>query len=380
MSPIQQISVDEAQARLAVAAGLRPSDGVTERPADQVIAECLRRCLCWLASGGRTGQAEPVYITSLTNHVREQLAPLWPTLYRSRHKRPSQAEQQLEGDTQPDPIRRVLQALSDLREFENVGEGYWLPTPVRLVELPTQDTVLVVGGLDTAELRRRLYPGVRMLWITRTLPRGSLEPTTLENRSLWQTLPDYLGDAPPSLADWTTALLARAEQALKPSAAGYTRFELYSPQAHGSRLQYFRWLPVDQLSKLPNGLVFCRTTEGYQLGARRYWLGTITAFQGEARADKEYTVDPKDVLRLQYGMDLLEKSPTRALIRHAGDDALIQFENFLPPEERRLLIAFGKDESERPGRLPSVYRIHLQQLDLIQQRVIQGLGLAIRKP
>ncbi len=378
MSPIRLISVEEAQARLAVAVGLRPADGMSDRPADQVIAECLRRALCWLTSGGRTGQAEPVYVTSLTNHVREQLSPLWPTLHRSRNKRPSQAEQQLEGDTQPDPIRRVLQALSDLREVEHVGEGYWLPTPVRLVELPAQDAILVIGGLDTAELRRVLHPSVQVLWITRTLPRAALEPATLEDRSLWQTLPDYLGDPPPSLAEWTTGLLERAARSLTTSAAGYTRFEVYAPKVQGSRLQYFRWMPVEQFSKLPEGLALCRTTERYQLGPRRYWLGTIAAFRGEAGADKEYTVDSKDVLRLQYGIDLRQTFPTRVLVRQRGEDVLVQFENFLPPEERRLLIAFGKEESETPGRLPLVYRFQQQHFGLIQQRVIEGLGLAVR--
>ena len=358
--------------------GLRPTDGVSDTPADQIIAECLRRALCWLASGGRTGHTEPVYVTSLLNGVREQLSPLWPSLRRSRHKRPSQVEQRLEGDKHPDPIRRVLQALNDLREVEHVGEGYWLPTPTRLVELPANNVVLVIGGLDTPELRRVLNPSVELLWITRTLPRAALDPATLENHSLWQSLSDYLGDPPPSLAHWTSALLSRASRSLRPSAAGYSRFEVYRPRAQGARLQYFRWVAADQLSNLPQGLLLCRTTDGYQLGPRRYWLGTMTAFRGEARAEKEYTLEPTDVPRLQYGIDLLEESPTRVLVRQRGEDVLVQFENFLPPEERRLLIAFGKEESERPGRLPLVYRIQHHHFGLIQQRVVEGLALAIR--
>src|SRR5438046_1119647 len=115
MSPIREITVDEAQAKLAIALDLSSTLTGSVTPADQVIAESLRRSLCWLASQARADQAEPVYVTSLTNHVREQLAPLWPSLHRSRHRRPSQQEQQVEGDTQPDPVRRVLHALSDLR-------------------------------------------------------------------------------------------------------------------------------------------------------------------------------------------------------------------------------------------------------------------------
>jgi hypothetical protein len=137
-------------------------------------------------------------------------------------------------------------------------------------------------------------------------------------------------------------------------------------------------MPLEQFSKVPEGLALCRTTERYQLGPRRYWLGTIAAFRGEVGADKEYTVDPKDVLRLQYGIDLRQTFPTRVLIRQRGEDVLVQFENFLPPEERRLLIAFGREESETPGRLPLVYRVHQQHFALIQQRVIEGLGLAVR--
>lgn len=377
MSPLRPIDVDETQARLAVAVGLGPSDGVSVEPADQVIAECLRRSLCWLASGGRTGLEEPVYVSAVMNHVREQLSPVWPTLCRSRNKRPSQSEQQREGDTQPDPIRRVLQALSDLREAEHVGDGYWLPTPVRLVDLPSADTVLVIGGLDTAELRKVFNAGVQVAWIARTLKRAVIEPAHSQDRTLWQTLADYLGDPPESLNDWTTAFLNSAATQLKPSASDYARFEVYSPKTQGGRPQYFRWVGTDRLSKLPAGIVLCRATEGYQFGPRRYWLGTITEYRGEARAERESPVDPKDITRLQYGFDLLEKCPTRVLVRQRGEDVLLQFESFLPPEERRLLIALGKEESERPGRLPLVYRVPRERFEDLQRR-IDGLGLTIK--
>lgn len=377
MSPIKLIAVEEAQAKLAGTIGLLPTTAISAALADQVIAESLRRTLCWFASRTRPEQVEPVYVTSLTNHVREQLSPLWPSLHRSRHKRPSQAEQQLEGDTQPDPIRRVLQALSDLREAEHVGDGYWLPTPVRFVDLPAEEVVLIVGGLDTITLRRTFHPRVQVLWITRTLERAMLPPAAFEDRALWQALPDYLGDPPASLSDWTQALLRRASRSLKPSAAGYTRFEVYSPKAERTRLQYYRWIQVDRLPRRPEGVVLCRASEGYQLGPRRYWLGTIGEFRGERRADAESPIDPKDVLRLQYGIDLFEECPTRVLVGPRGDDILVQFENFLPSEERRLLLAFGMEESERPGRLPTVYRFRRERFSLIQV-AIEGLGLTVR--
>src|SRR6185437_10576224 len=108
-----------------------------------------------------------------------------------------------------------------------------------------------------------------------------------------------------------------------------------------------------------------------------YWLGSIREYRGKIYADGEFTIDPLNVARLRYGIDLQEGRPTRAVVSTERDDVVVRLENFLPAEERRLFIAFGKDESPRPGRLPSVHRFRRELFTTIRG-ALDGLGIAIQ--
>jgi hypothetical protein len=361
--------------RLAALTGVgqRSADDV---PPDLVIAEYLRRTINALAQPESTGGWKPVYVTTLTNQVRRQLAPVWPTLERVLNKRPSVEEQKREGDTLGDPVRRVLEALDDLREIAHLGRGYWLPTPLRFVSLPGVDSVLVVGGLSTSELRRYLHTKVTTSWIARVLDKKHLPADALDDRTRWQSFENWQGSPVDALQDWAREKMKNARRTLVPSASGVRDFEIYSPGLRTNQPQFFRWVPAREMPRAPTELLLCRASERGMFAVRRYWLGTTAGPRGALHAVDESPIDSKDVRRLQYALDQLSGFPTTVHFHQDSSATLFHFKSLLPPEERRLLIAFGKDESIRAGRLPQLFRFASESATVIQT-ALKRLGVRL---
>lgn len=371
--------IDASQAMVLVAAahGLPSIIEDSDFPPDPVIAEYLRGALALQAAGKPSGEWVPVYITSVTNQVRRQLSPLWEGVG-DKAKRPSQVEQESEGDKLPDPVRRLLEALEDLREVTHVGNGYWLPGPTRFVALPNSDRVLVVSGLTTATLRRLVHPHIRLSWVARLLPSDSLPQSILDDRSRWQSWDDWRGFPPADLGKWTSERLEESSVGMAPSAPDITSFEVYSPVLACSELQAFRWVDARQLSTPPKGLSLCRASDGGRFAIRRFWLGTIATHSGVICAEKECPVLPQDLRRLQYGLDQHLKRPTVVQFTRIGERVAITLRNPLPAEERRVLVAFGKEKSIRRGHFPLIFEVELAQSDLVR-RVLLDLGVTVNE-
>jgi hypothetical protein len=56
-------------------------------------------------------------------------------------------------------------------------------------------------------------------------------------------------------------------------------------------------------------------------------------------------------------LDAHHKAPTRATANRKGADVLITLKSWLPPEERRLLLALAREVSVVPGRFPLIFQV-----------------------
>lgn len=340
---------------------------VEKESIDLVIAEYLRKTLCSLAGGisDHASDFRPIYITSLTNVVRRQLAPLWPELNLIEENSITVIGEQTQTKADPlsDPIRRVLETLMDLRDVIEVGNGYWLPTPVRLIQLPEKEKVFVVGGSATADLSRILGAEVKLSGFIRYVVKSSLSESVLRDKTWWQSYEEWLGNPPIDLKIWMEMILSKAKRNLHKSASDFTSFEVYVPAFRKVTLQYYRWVLfedyVRNLNTLPSDLVLCRTVSQHiQLAPTKYWIGSITL----TSLKNESPVSPKDVRRMMYGFDFINEASVQAVWEPEG---VINLKNWLPPQERRLLIALGRDISPEPGRLPLKYQVKPEWKDLI---------------
>jgi hypothetical protein len=323
---------------------------------DQVIAEYVRQAIFDLASRSSSSRRS-TYVTSVTNNVRRQLAPVWPRLERRRNQRPLVREQEREGDVVPDPIRRVLEALEDLGDVVHLADGYWAPTPTRLVRL-NERIALVVGGAPTRVARTQIPAPISPSWIARTVDLRTVPDAFAADSVNWQDTKSWLGNPPEDLSEWTTSMFVQARAQQKRSGSEIQDFEIYQPASNRSRPQAFRWTPARMLARAPKDLVLCRAFEGRHFGLRRHWIGMVSKSRSGVRSESEFAVPGLIVRRLQYGIDLLQRAYTSARVEETGSSVSINFVNPLPPEERRLLVSLGEDRSPRPGKFPLRYRLN----------------------
>src|SRR5262249_46038102 len=118
---------------------------------DRIVADYLRHHLC--LSGQQTepaGHPGGVHLHRLRTAVRRQLLPLGNWF--ADEAGPVWQDLELDGEDGRVDLReldlRILRLLEFLGEFVHRGQGYYLPTPLRLVPLQSGGT-LVVGGLPT---------------------------------------------------------------------------------------------------------------------------------------------------------------------------------------------------------------------------------------
>ncbi|MDI6879228.1 MAG: hypothetical protein QMC95_13535 [Desulfitobacteriaceae bacterium] len=319
---------------------------------DVIIAEYLRKSLCNLTSSlGQKSQLQPIYVTRLLNSVRRQLSPLWPELNFGLEEDLSDTiNLQSNGDISSYSVRRVLDSLETVGDAVEVGNGYWLPTPMRLVQPPVQDKVLVVGGLATADLSMMLGINIKISGFARHIERSALPENIIRDESWWQSYEDWVGDIPGNLCDWTKSVLDQARLALRPSASNFDNFEVYVPSRRAGTIQFFRWVSLSKLKQIidmpSHDLMLCRfKSKRPHSTSSNFWLG-IVDFDG---LKKEAPVFAPNVRRLMYGLDLLNGAPTHVVWKL---DGIIDLRSRLPHEELRLAMAIGVDVSPRPGRLP----------------------------
>jgi len=196
----------------------------TTPTADQIIAEYLRHALYTLSYGSTTVQ--PVFVTKLMNQVHYQLTPLWPDIFQNANTE--------------DPIRRLLEQLKQVGDVAELGDGYWLPTPLRLVRLPNRQ-ILLIGGVDTKSLITRFGDIVQSMGFVRRVKFADIKH--LINAGIdWQHFEDWVGETKKAdIGTWTRNLLDEAHKRLKPSGSDLTDFEVYMPNLGKKHApQYFR--------------------------------------------------------------------------------------------------------------------------------------------
>ena len=192
---------------------------------------------------------------------------------------------------------------------------------------------------------------------------------------MWQSLTNWLGSVP-DLGTWVADYVAAAIKDLKPSASDVGEYRVYCPEASATSPQYFRWCESRDWSGNPERLYLCRGTPTN--GPAPYWLGLLARDQGDVRVVKEAVLESRgDVRRLQYGLDLLSKAPTKAVIETDASESLLKLSSFLPHQEMRLLQALTVDVSPTPGKLPGHFRFESRwQKDI--EGMLHGLGIELR--
>lgn len=368
-------NIETVIARLNTLANPSPTIGGQPKLSEQTVAEYLRYGLCILANSGEEGpdSMQAVHIGRLLGRVRNQLGPLLPDRGGPRLSELVTAATSKES-WERDLCHQVLDRLEVLRDVHKLARGYFLPTPLRLVELRSGNA-LAIGALPTPEAQKSLGVRLGTAGLARFALRADMTPRLRENADLWQSLANWLGNVP-NLGSWIAAYVAAAVKDLKPSASDVGEYRVYCPEASPTRSQFFRWRDSNEWAGHPERLYLCRGTP--RNGPAPYWLGLLARDQGDVRVVKEAELESRDdIPRLRYGLDLLSKAPTRATIEAGASEDLLKLSSWLPYQEMRLLQALAVDVSPTPDKLPRHFRFAKRWREDIEG-VLHDLGIELR--
>ncbi len=343
--------INTQQALKKIIHNLGLSGSETTPTSDQIIAEYLRHALYTLSHSTTTVQR--VFVTKLMNQVKRQLNPL------------GQNFQETDSD---DPIRHVLDQLKQVGDVAELGNGYWLPAPLRLVRLHNGQ-ILLIGGMDTKSLQTRFGKRIQPTGFVRSVQ--SKDTAHFVRKGIdWQGFEDWVGEAEADICSWTRNLLDDARKRLNPSGSDLTDFEVYMPRLCKTNLQYYRWIPAEKLAFAPKDIVLYRFKQTFVT----YYLGMLTD-EKSVRLHRESRLEQDiEIRKLLYGLDALYQCSTNAKFELLDEkQGKLIFRSWLPTTQRRLLLALG---DEVHSRLPLVYEFSIDFKGEIFKHV-QKLGISI---
>ena len=257
-------------------------------------------------------------------------------------------------------LRYALAVLTLMREVQELGSGYWFPTPTRLV--PIAQTALVITPVPTAELQRHLA----------VLRAGHARYVSSYAKGVLpeQSLEDWLGIETGKSTDWTKEILRRAEDSLGPTidVEGVELFSVRQLTRRGRVINACVWTGDGRKALTSKaGLVLGRkrVSQTYY----RYFCGILKGARLREEAEA-----PADIPRLQYGMAALAGAPLS--VEHANTESGSVFTILcrLPQAERRLFTALAHKTG---GTWEKTYAIEVEEHGDVLERTLKNLGADI---
>ena len=235
-------------------------------------------------------------------------------------------------------LKRALDDISALREVEHLGNGYWLPTPTRVVSLD-DDTSLLVSIAPTTELQRH-FQSVRRVGLGRLVATAQVSGLPTQSLKSWRGTGDL--DTP----TWAHTQIQSATNDFRPSIAP-ADLEAFSVKAashasHAARREP-AWLSIANRHVAAwNGVSLFRTRLGQN--QYRYFLGKLT--RSRALLEGPVVADP---LGMQYGLASLLGEPLTVLTRTQANLIVVTLPLTVPRSVRRLLSALFEADPKTYG-------------------------------
>lgn len=282
----------------------------------------------------------------------------------------SNGQQEVEGESKlPVEIGRdLLDDLTEQGDLCYLGEGRWLPAPLRLVPL-SQTYFLLVGGMPTYllpdDLRRvlRLHGSFRHVDVSEisALKSGQEHPLQWQ----FQSLEGWLGPSPQTLDDLAHFFDQQELQPITHQSVSNTSFEAYD--ASIDKPQYVRWQSLDHVV---DGRYLLRDRTPW--GAKQYSIGYVS----DRRLTKQsHVLHHIDIRRLCYALDAQAGKPTRAIWDPKHGQLILHSE--LPGRGRKLLSSIGflqeSHESYYPRRWVGIGPNHAHTVESL----LTELGIRI---
>lgn len=234
----------------------------------------------------------------------------------------------------------TIEQLVMLGAIARLPHGFFLPAPLRWVQLAGRGAWALIGGIPTRLLPHGLSATLvydQLLRVTDTNPgeQSLLLPV--------QSFESWIGKPREPLERWTKTLIEQLMErtgAVTQRAIAEAEYEIYMPDLVPSAYQHWRWQAAGELT--PSTVRLARTTSRF--GYRQWGLLSSDNRGQYGFASLEYgQIDPR---RLMYGFDALAKQPTSVTIEPDNQgESVLSLGSELPEAERRFLHAIGNVRS-----------------------------------
>ena len=244
----------------------------------------------------------------------------------------------------------AMDQLSDLKEVQRLGNGFWLPAPTRSV--PLNEGYLIISPLPTT-----LFPGDLGLESEVGFARVANLPFP---DSPIQCIEDWMG-SPRSLLKWIREELSHVENFLVRTVLQRENLEFYAPWLKNSLLKsnYRNWINASDIPLSQRNAIFlARNIDG--LVTSYFWC----TFRDGILLESTNTVKSDEIIRIQFALEILNNAPRRELTIDVYRNAVSFNCRFsLPSDIERFLVAIGTREPLEKG---SKYTMKSKYLDLLK--------------
>ncbi|MEC0183039.1 hypothetical protein P4H61_16255 [Paenibacillus peoriae] len=288
-------------------------------------------------SEGVNNNIKPVRIRKRT--LLQYLDTIWPEL------------RDEESQNTTDVISSVCSRLEQIGDMVRLRNGYFLPTPLRLIELPESQYSVVVGGIPT-EIIRLLLPDAKIAGYGRIIENQKIPDTVKRDRGWWQEYTNWVGWKPTSLENWVEMQIIQLSSSGSQSIQGFEEFEVFNTS--GNRKNNNRSLWINQSSILDQGTSgtwLCKTTDSN----KRYFLGEFN----DGHLMKELSITDKDTrLWLMLGLRVYNR---HFPVAHWNNNYLKVIPQLPRAIERHVLI-FSFKQNAYEYYVSEQFHNHVEQL------------------
>lgn len=256
------------------------------------LTEYWRYFLFEIASEGQfqDSNMQPVHTRRIKRMLKQQMDAIWP---------------ELEVETlkdQTDVIKPVRNSLEKIGDIVRLRNGFYLPLPLRLIDLPKSKYSVIVGGMSTESIQNML-PSAKIAGYGRIIDKKRIPDSIKKDRHLWQEYANWIGWKPDNIDGWMTMQLRQLSTSGSKSIQGFEEFEVFN--SFGNRESGSRSIWINQrtiLAQQLSGVVLCKTVDSN----RRYFLGELK----DGCLLKELTITNIETLRwLMLGFRMCNGRP-----------------------------------------------------------------------
>lgn len=272
-----------------------------------ILAEYLRDCIFKLTICDEISEEEykPVYIKRVMNVLRQHLEAVWPntlTNFVGQNSLKNDEEYPLSTES----IKSTLASLQLIGDIVHAGDGFYLPTPIRLIEMPKQDFVALIGGWPTKFGYSLLSP-ISQDGLGRLIRKKDIPEKIIDRQDLWQPYKQWRGWVPNSLHDWTMNQLDHAKRHGSSTLSSFENFEVFLSFTTNRNYKTV-WIRAEELANNRADIKFmlCRTCDR----PANYFIGEFQA----GKLKKEFFINDKETVTwLRLGLRLLHGKLSPAL-------------------------------------------------------------------